>query len=135
MANRPLALRLLSQAARDARRPPSPAELMGALQDTVHVDVGGSRPTKIIRVRIEKQMTSALKKQKINRPKARRKKARIYRTSKRKAIIKDGFRDLLCKAWMKMIKGVNIKKYKRMEEIISKKTILNLLRVNKESEQ
>jgi DNA-binding transcriptional regulator YiaG len=49
-----LILKPLSQAAQDARRPPTPADLVGARQDTVHVEVGRSRKAKSVRVRSER---------------------------------------------------------------------------------
>ena len=41
----------LSQAARDARRPRPPAELVGALQDSVHRELGRTRAARSVKVR------------------------------------------------------------------------------------
>jgi hypothetical protein len=49
-----LILKPLSQAAVDARKPSPPADLIGALQDTVHVEIGKLRSAKSIKVRMRK---------------------------------------------------------------------------------
>jgi DNA-binding transcriptional regulator YiaG len=41
----------LSKAARDARRPRPPAELVGALQDSVHREIGPARTARSVKVR------------------------------------------------------------------------------------
>jgi transcriptional regulator with XRE-family HTH domain len=48
---RRLTLRPLSDEARAARRPPTPADLVGALQDPVHVEPGRGRAAESVRVR------------------------------------------------------------------------------------
>lgn len=44
-------LQPLSKEAQDARRPPKPENLVDALQDTIHRDVGRSRIGRVIKVR------------------------------------------------------------------------------------
>jgi len=48
---RELKLAPLSPEALEARRPPPPEELVGALQDRVHVDVGRARPGRAVKIK------------------------------------------------------------------------------------